>query len=189
MIKGAEATIEIEENRVVKKREPKKYRNSELDERLREERTETEARLIKEAKKYNVKVPEVEKTDESTIEMEKIDGEPLKHFLSDNLEKMREVGENVAYLHKADIIHGDLTTSNTLLEEEIYLIDFGLAFRSQRNEDKAVDIHLLKQVLNSSHPEVSEEAWEKFTEGYKSYKRSEEVLEQLEDVESRGRYK
>jgi len=103
---------------------------------------------------------------------------------------MKSYGTNIAYLHSTEIIHGDLTTSNAMVSNgELYVIDFGLSFRSQRLEDKAVDIHLLKQVLNSSHPEVAERAWQKFVEGYSEYEKSDEVLEQLEDVEKRGRYK
>ena len=103
---------------------------------------------------------------------------------------MNNYGQNIAYLHSADIIHGDLTTSNAMtLDGEIYIIDFGLSFRSQRSEDKAVDIHLLKQVLNSSHPEVAKKAWRNFIDGYTEYEKSDEVLEQLKDVEERGRYK
>lgn len=189
-IKGAEATLEIGEDEVTKKREPKNYRNSELDRRIREERTETEVHLIKEARRYNVNVPEAEKIDDSTIEMEKIDGKMLKQVLDDNLDLMEEYGRNIAYLHSADVIHGDLTTSNAITsEEELYIIDFGLAFRSQRIEDKAVDIHLLKQVLNSSHPDITEKAWRKFVEGYEEYEKSDQILEQLKDVEKRGRYK
>jgi tRNA A-37 threonylcarbamoyl transferase component Bud32 len=51
-----------------------------------------------------------------------------------------------------------------------------------------VDIHLLKQVLNSSHPAVVEEAWNRFLDGYRPENR-DEILEQLEEVEKRGRYK
>jgi tRNA A-37 threonylcarbamoyl transferase component Bud32 len=29
---------------------------------------------------------------------------------------MREIGKNIAILHDADILHGDLTTSNILLK-------------------------------------------------------------------------
>lgn len=190
MIKGAEATIEIEDDRVIKKREPKDYRHSDLDSKIRTDRTDTEVRLIKDAKRHNVNAPEVEEIDDFTIEMEKIDGEILKETLSDNLDIMEYYGRNIGFLHSTEIIHGDLTTSNAMVSEnQVYVIDFGLSFRSQRVEDKAVDIHLLKQVLNSSHPEVAEEAWENFLKGYSQYERSDEVLEQLKDVEKRGRYK
>lgn len=190
MIKGAEATIEIENDRVIKKREPKNYRHSDLDSKIRTERTETEARLIQDAKRHNVNAPEAEQVDDFTIEMEKIDGKVLKKILSNDIGFMEDYGRNIGYLHSTEIIHGDLTTSNAMVSEnKLYVIDFGLAFRSQRLEDKAVDIHLLKQVLNSSHPEVAVDAWKKFLEGYSQYDRSDEVLEQLKDVEKRGRYK
>lgn len=187
--KGAEATVELKQDLVVKKREPKKYRHPKLDERLRADRTEAEQHLIDEARRYNVNTPEVDKIDDSTLEIDRIDGKPLKEIVESNPETMEEYGENVAYLHSADIIHGDLTTSNAIFGDKLWIIDFGLAFRSQRIEDRAVDIHLLKQVLNSSHPEVAEEAWENFLEGYREYEKSSKVLEQLKDVEKRGRYK
>jgi Kae1-associated kinase Bud32 len=187
--KGAEATIEVIEGKVLKNRKPKKYRHNELDEEIRKERTDTEVKLMKEAIKYGVTAPRPEKKDESTIAMEKIDGRPIKEIIEKKPEIMKDLGDNIAKLHSADVIHGDLTTSNALYDEGLYVIDFGLSFRSERVEDKAVDIHLLKQVLGSSHPEVAEEAWEKFVEGYRSYEQSGEVLDQLEEVEKRGRYK
>jgi Kae1-associated kinase Bud32 len=187
--KGAEAEVEIREQQVVKRRPEKKYRHPELDKKIREERTETEEKLITEARKYGVSVPEAEKKDNSTIELEKIDGEKLKEVVEEKPEILEELGENIALLHSTDIIHGDLTTSNAIADEEVHLIDFGLSFRSQRTEDKAVDIHLLKQVLESSHPEAADDAWENFLKGYRDYEDSEKVLEQLEEVEQRGRYK
>lgn len=185
---GAEAIIEVVDGKVLKNRKAKKYRHRELDRKIREERTETEVKLMNEAIKYGVKAPESEKKDDSTISMDKIEGMPLKEVIDERPEILKSYGENVSNLHSADIIHGDLTTSNALVSEGLYLIDFGLSFRSDRVEDKAVDIHLLKQVLNSSHPEVSDEAWENFLEGYRPENR-EEVLDQLEEVEKRGRYK
>lgn len=188
--KGAEAEVEIRDEEVVKRRPEKKYRHPELDKKIREERTETEEKLISEARKYGVNVPEAEKTGDSTIELEKIEGEKLREKVENNPELLEELGENIALLHSTDIIHGDLTTSNAMVEnEEVFLIDFGLSFRSHRIEDKAVDIHLLKQVLETSHPEVAETAWQNFLKGYCEYEDSDKVLEQLEEVEQRGRYK
>lgn len=187
---GAEATVEILEDRVLKRREPKEYRNRELDERLRKERTDEELKNLERARKYGVNAPEAEKTSESELELEKIDGRPLKEKISEEPELLKDVGRNVAKMHSADVIHGDLTTSNVLhTGEKVYLIDFGLSNVSERIEDKAVDIHLLKQVLNTSHPEIAEKAWEEFVSGYSEYDESGKVLERLEEVESRGRYK
>ncbi|MBU2523240.1 MAG: Kae1-associated serine/threonine protein kinase [Nanoarchaeota archaeon] len=75
-------------------------------------------------------------------------------------------------------------------EKKLYFIDFGLGFHSERVEDKAVDLHLLKQALESKHFKK----WELyFSEVIKSYKsecnNSEKVLSQFKKVESRGRYK
>ncbi|MFB6208371.1 MAG: KEOPS complex kinase/ATPase Bud32 [Candidatus Nanohaloarchaea archaeon] len=184
--KGAEATVTIN-GEVVKKRERKSYRHPELDEKLRRERTATEARIMEEARKHGASVPEVHEIEDYTLTMEKAEGKPLKHVIEPG--HLEGYGKNVAYMHSADIIHGDLTTSNAVLGDELSVIDFGLSFRSHRIEDKAVDIHLLKQVLESSHPEIADKAWEKFVEGYSEYEDSEKVLEQLEEVESRGRYK
>lgn len=189
-IQGAEAEITIKEDTVVKKRPEKNYRHPELDERLREERTETEEKIISEARKYGVNAPEAEIKEDSTLEMEKVDGKTLKERVEEEPELLRDLGENIAYLHSEDIIHGDLTTSNAMVEKStVVLIDFGLSFRSQRLEDRAVDLHLLKQVLDTSHPDVAEESWKNFLEGYREYERSGEVLDQLEEVEKRGRYK
>jgi len=186
--RGAEATVRIEEN-VTKTREAKSYRHADLDERIRRERTKKEMKLMKEARKHGASVPGVEKADENILELEKIDGEQLREVLENNIDAMEQLGWNTARLHNGGIIHGDLTTRNAILAEDLYLIDFGLAERSEKIEDMAVDIHLLKQVLESSHPEVSEKAWKSFLEGYESCDKYEQVLERLEEVEKRGRYK
>ncbi|MFB6213039.1 MAG: KEOPS complex kinase/ATPase Bud32 [Candidatus Nanohaloarchaea archaeon] len=190
-IEGAEATLKFRDDSVVKKRHSKNYRHPELDEKIREERTEREARLMREARKNGVNVPGVEKTGDDTLEIEEIDGEQLKDALDRDSDAMELLGENAAKLHDAGIIHGDLTTRNAILSVsgEVFLIDFGLAFRSNRAEDRAVDIHLLKQVLEPSHPGIADEAWQDFLDGYRSHEDSEEVLERLEEVEQRGRYK
>lgn len=186
-IQGAEASVEIREDEVIKKRETKNYRHPELDERIRENRTREEVKNTRRARKYGVNAPEAEKKDEKIV-FEKIEGETWKE--SEDLEAMKDFGANVAKMHHGDIIHGDLTTSNVIVKDgEASIIDFGLSTVSERIEDKAVDIHLLKQVLNSSHPDIADEAWKNFVEGYREYDESEKVLEQLEEVEKRGRYK
>lgn len=191
IIEGAEASLEFTDGKVVKKRHRKDYRHPELDRKIREERTEQEAQVMRAARQNGVNVPRVEKLDEETLEIEEIEGEQLKDVLEDSLEAMEDLGRNTARLHDAGIIHGDLTTRNAMLSGEngVFLIDFGLAFRSDRIEDRAIDIHLLKQVLESSHPGVEKQAWGKFLKGYTEHEDSEEVLERLEEVEKRGRYK
>ncbi|MFB6182572.1 MAG: KEOPS complex kinase/ATPase Bud32 [Candidatus Nanohaloarchaea archaeon] len=189
MKKGAEANVKIKDKKVVKNRKPKEYRHKEIDQQIRKERTKEEIKLTKEAKKHNVNTPEILSNEDTSIEFEKIEGNLLKDVINDETKKMEEVGKNIAFLHSANIIHGDITTSNIIINEKPYLIDFGLSYRSERNEDKAVDLHLLKQVLESSHPEIKDKAWKLFKKGYQNYEDSEKIFEQLEEVENRGRYK
>lgn len=188
--KGAEAKVEITDKSVKKSRRKKNYRHPELDKKIRVERTETEKKLIAEALNHGVEVPEAKKISDSEIKLQKIDGEKLRGRIDAETGLLGKLGENIALLHSIDIIHGDLTTSNVMVKnDELFLIDFGLSYRSKRTEDRAVDIHLLKQVLESSHPEAAEKAWQNFLKGYREYKDSDKVLEQLEEVEQRGRYK
>jgi Kae1-associated kinase Bud32 len=189
MKQGAEAQVTIKEEQVVKKRAPKNYRNNSIDERIRKERTEQELKNIQRARKYNVNVPETEKKSEYTLTQKRIDGDLLKDIINEKPEILGSVGSNVARLHSADIVHGDLTTSNLIQADKIYLIDFGLSYISERTEDKSMDIHLLKKTLQTSHPSISESAWNSFLKQYRDYEESEKVLERLEEVESRGRYK
>ncbi|MFB6116778.1 MAG: KEOPS complex kinase/ATPase Bud32 [Candidatus Nanosalina sp.] len=189
MERGAEAVIRFQEDSVEKKRVSKNYRHEKLDERIREQRTEEELRNIRRARKYGVNVPETEKKSENTLSQEIVEGKKLRDVIEENKDLMEDVGENIGRMHSADVIHGDLTTSNIMYDGEIKIIDFGLSQVSDRIEDKAVDIHLLKQVMKSSHPKVSDKAWKKFLNGYRSYEESKKVLRQLEEVESRGRYK
>ncbi|MEM4719744.1 MAG: phosphotransferase, partial [Candidatus Pacearchaeota archaeon] len=101
------------------------------------------------------------------------------------------VGQIIAKLHKEDIIHDDLTTSNMILKEDkIYVIDFGLSFISKRIEDKAVDLHLIKQSLEAKHWRNFKNLFEWLVKSYKeNYEKAQEVLERLKKVEKRGRYK
>jgi len=101
------------------------------------------------------------------------------------------MGINLALLHNAEIIHGDLTTSNMIISKEtLYFIDFGLGFQSNKVEDKAVDLHLIKQALEAKHYEISKECFKFILAGYKQEaKNFNQILARLKKVESRGRYK
>ncbi|MAG50631.1 Kae1-associated kinase Bud32, partial [archaeon] len=101
-----------------------------------------------------------------------------------------KIGKNISILHDNDIVHGDLTTSNMILKKDkVYFIDFGLGFISDKTEDKAVDLHLLKKALMTKHYRIFEKSFENVLKGYKENKDFKEVLNRLEKVESRGRYK
>ena len=74
-------------------------------------------------------------------------------------------------------------------KSKIFFIDFGLGFHSGKIEDKAVDLHLLKQALEAKHFLRWKILFAKVAEGYKISKNYSEVLERMKKVEQRGRYK
>ena len=192
--RGAEAVIYLDGDKVIKDRISKKYRLNEIDSKLRSSRTRKEARLFEKAKNN---VPKILNFDEKNfkIEMEYISGQLLRDIVNnlndeDRKAIMMNVGEIIADLHSKDIIHGDLTTSNMILKDnKVYFVDFGLGFISKREEDKAVDLHLLKQALESTHFNFREECFNYVLEGYSSYKDFDKVIKRFEKVEKRGRYK
>lgn len=66
---------------------------------------------------------------------------------------IRQMGGIIQRLHGYNIIHGDLTTSNMIVrDEQIWLIDFGLAYQKNAAEDKAVDLYVLERAFVSTHP-------------------------------------
>jgi TP53 regulating kinase and related kinases len=186
---GAEAVILKEKDKIIKDRVPKTYRLKQLDESLRTFRTKREIKVLETLRKANIPVPAVLKKDTTSFVMECIPGEKVRDVLDAKPKLAFEIGQLIAKVHDLDIIHGDLTTSNMIFDKHIYLIDFGLSFFSQKIEDKAVDIHLFKQALESKHYKVYDVALKHFLEGYVQAKQSKEILKQLETVESRGRYK
>ncbi len=187
--RGAEAVIYESGGSIIKDRLKKGYRLAELDEELRSQRTKREANLLR-----KLKVPHpnlVECDGKEKITMENIAGEKLRDVLDDKPTLARRAGEHTAEMHNQDIIHGDLTTSNMIFnnEGEIVFIDFGLSFQSHKVEDKAVDIHLFKQALNSKHHKVYDKALREFFSGYKKAKDYDAIIQRLKAVELRGRYK
>jgi len=196
LAQGAEAVITKNKKIVIKHRIAKSYRHKEIDEKIRKSRTRKEANILKKAKELKILVPELFKQEEFSLEMEYIEGDRLSEKLNSYTEKkqfnvLKKIGEEVAKLHQNDIIHGDLTTSNTILKDkDVYIIDFGLGFISKRIEDKAVDLHLIKQALEAKHFQNYEKLFEKFIESYsKDHKEAKQILERFKKVEARGRNK
>lgn len=186
---GAEAVLEKTESSLFKNRVSKGYRIKEIDDKLRSARTRREAKVLKKLNEANFPCPKILNCDnKSIIEMEFLNGDKLRDILEEEhfIKRSEELGKLIHKLHGLKIIHGDLTTSNMILKDDkIYLIDFGLAQFSDKDEHKAVDLHLLKQALESSHHTI----WEKcFMAVLKAYN-NKTVLKRLEEVELRGRYK
>lgn len=189
---GAEAKIYLDEDRIIKQRLSKKYRLPELDDTIRRFRTRREAKVIQKLPE-EVLSPKLLKADDKDmkIEMSHIQGKKIRDILDSNIELCTEIGEKIATMHNNGIIHGDLTTSNMIFSEnKIYFIDFGLSFFSEKIEDKAVDLHLLKQALESKHHTISKKAFVLVIKGYEKHSHNfKEIKNRLEIVEARGRNK
>lgn len=184
---GAEATITFLATSVRKDRIAKPYRHPVLDDRLRRARTKREAVVLQKAP---VRVPKLLRVEKTVLEMERIDGQRLRDELTqaNAAHYGALLGTMLCTLHDADIVHGDVTTSNVLVEaatKELVLIDFGLASMTKRIEDKAVDLHVLRETLSGSHPLLLDNFWNALLTTYTTTA----VLERLKKVESRGRYK
>jgi len=130
-----------------------------------------------------------------SIGMEYIAGRTLRAHLNDttidSTNQLSQVGAAVATMHAADIVHGDLTTSNFLVNPDgkIATIDFGLSFRSTLAEDKAVDLYVLERAFLSTHP-GAEKMFEIILECYEAAlppKARASVMGKLSAVRMRGR--
>ncbi|MBI2647045.1 Kae1-associated serine/threonine protein kinase [Candidatus Woesearchaeota archaeon] len=189
---GAEARLFLGEGKILKQRFQKSYRIREIDKKLRGFRTRREAKILQKLQSINFPSPRLIKSDsKEEIIIEKLDGNLLKDILETDYKNLCcEIGKNIAALHNNGVIHGDLTTSNMILNGEVYLIDFGLSFFSEKTEDKAVDLHLLKEGLESKHYKISGACFKCVIDSYKKEaKKSQETLKRLEIVEKRGRYR
>ena len=185
--RGAEAVITMEEGVVEKHRLAKSYRQPALDERIRQERTLREAKIMSDARRHGVLTPIICDVSRFGLKMEWIAGEKLKDIINTELSGM--VGETVGRLHSGGIVHGDLTTSNMMLTRgKICLIDFGLSFYERSVEAQGVDVHVYFQTLESTH-DKPKELMEAFIAGYtRTYPQAEAVLQRVKEIKARGRY-
>ncbi len=139
---GAEAKILLSKNTITKDRISKSYRIPELDDKIRKLRTRAETKLLQKASKViNAPVPEISKG--YKINMPHIDGKKLSEHLdrfpvAKQKTICRQIGEDVARLHDADIIHGDLTTSNMILVEEDDKINIKKILVNKKRGDKKI---------------------------------------------------
>ena len=197
--KGAEADIfEVNWNKtpaILKIRKPKTYRNSTLDSSIRKQRTIKESQIISEVKSFGVPAPLVYhvNVETSSIIMQKISGTIIHDLPNSKIISLsKRMGSMVGTLHKNGFMHGDLTTSNFILfKNQVYIIDFGLSQKSIKPEDQAVDLRLIKEILNSAHAPIMKKAWKNFLSGYKSVvggSRFIKISNLVLEIEARGRY-
>ena len=212
-VQGAEATVEVGET-VHKRRVPRSYRHSALDDRLRRDRTVSEARLLSAARRQGVPTPLVRDVDTqtATLELSRVGDRDLAAAVAAAAAPtptVAAVGGHLARLHAAGIVHGDPTTRNVRVADDgvpdpepgetprTFLIDFGLGYYADHVEDLAVDLHVFEQslsgTLRESAPLVDavEERYAAVadrTETTREVAGEQSVLERLREVEGRGRY-
>jgi len=200
---------------IVKERFTKTYRHPDLDERLTKDRMRGELRGLLRAKSIGIKTPAVymvnptnnsivmelvEGVDTVNVHIGKVlqqqgDGEATS---TENLKQLAaSMGVIIGKIHAAGIIHGDLTTSNILVEPQpedsskhrsLTLIDFGLSHVDISAEDKAVDLYVLERALTSTFstiPWFFEALLCAYSQTYVSG--GGEVVQKLDEVRLRGR--
>ena len=130
--------------------------------------------------------------------MELIKGKRLKEVVEKNPALCIIAGREIKKIHSLGIIHGDLTTSNILVEErnnvqknkekekfsKLCFIDFGLGFYSKKLEDVATDLVVFKKTFNATHSSLKN-GWLLVMKGYAP---SKAVEAQMQKIEKRARY-
>ena len=202
LYRGAEAEIRVGtylgKDVVEKRRLKKEYRLPEIDHVLISYRTREESKLIAEARCAGVSVPIVYDVDLAggVITMEYVKGRRVKDILNGLSDQDRHdlcvlIGRSIGLLHNADIIHGDITTSNMILADgRVTFIDFGLGSKSIELEAKGVDLHVLMEAFESTHsqrPTCFEDAFAGYRQTYSGD--ADLVREKIDEIVQRGRYR
>ncbi|WP_267162601.1 bifunctional N(6)-L-threonylcarbamoyladenine synthase/serine/threonine protein kinase [Halovenus salina] len=186
-VTGAEATVRRAGDRVIKCRNPREYRHPTLDGRLRRRRTRQEARLTQAARKAGVPTPLVRDIDleESTLIFQHVGDRDLRAAL--DTDTVKTTARHLARIHQDGFVHGDPTTRNVRVgDETVFLIDFGLGYHTDAPEDYAMDLHVFAQSLAGT----TDDAGRLIAAATRAYAEvgDESVLDQLDEIEGRGRY-
>jgi TP53 regulating kinase and related kinases len=163
---------------LLKERDAKSYRPKALDERLRRERTRTEARLLVDARRAGVRTPILYDIDlaKHRLILEELPGPTLKQLVDEAslppeelLTAVRSLGQALGRLHAGGISHGDLTSSNVLYPDGATgapaFLDLSMGSRSPGVEELGIDLHLVEEDLKAIHPKA-EALLRAFYEGY-----------------------
>ena len=199
--KGAEAVIFrgtfLQNSIAVKQRLPKTYRHPEIDKRIRIHRLRSEAKVMTSARKIGVSVPSLMGVDINNhiLILESLSGELLFEKMETlTTEKLQPIfsnlGQQIGLLHSNDIIHGDLTVFNVLVQlgNKPSIIDFGLGKISNELEAKADDILTFYSTLKAIQP-AAKILFNTFLEGYLGvYPEGKNTYEQMKKIQSRARY-
>lgn len=204
--RGAEASVRAVDwwgfPALLKERDSKAYRPKALDERLRRERTRTEARLLVEARHLGVRTPVLYDIDlvHHRLIMEALPGPTLRQLLEEHPESpeallpaLRGFGLALGRLHAGGIAHGDLTSSNVLYPDgpsgAPAFIDLSMGSRSPDVEGYGIDLHLVEADVKAIHAQ-SDPLLAAFYEGYLEGNpaRGREVRTRAREIRGRVRY-
>jgi len=189
---GAEARIYTTKvlglDAVVKDRICKRYREKALDSVIRAQRTKTEAKILARASESGIKVPKVLMLKNNKIIMESLNGTmlnalPAKSKIPTSI--ISQCARQLAVLHGAGIVHGDFTPANILVDKNsnAWIIDFGLGEVTNSDEERALDLLLMKRSIDRGLYGHFEREYLAASGGA-----GKAVLRQLSEIEKRGRY-
>lgn len=214
---GAEAKLFLGEFNgqqcLIKERFQKNYRHPDLDAQLTKERMRAESKAISRCTAAGILTPKIFHMDlnERKIYMEYLDKSiTAKVYINEIVpsiesaetretklsELAKRIGDVVGKMHFNNIIHGDLTTSNILLNPtsddlstyDLIMIDFGLANYGQSGEQKGVDLYVLERALLSTHSGVPT-LFGVILDAYKdaNAKNWPGIIQKFEEIRARGR--
>lgn len=186
---------------ILKERFIKKYRHPLLDKKLTKERIKSEikayTKIAENYKDLSEKMSIILYNDDKNIIFTKItDSLTLNQYITncetekktERIEKILiKLANLIAKIHRIDLIHGDLTTSNFLVNTDTEIlvpIDFGLSYSSKKDEDRAVDLYVLERAVQSTHPGVN---FEIFLKQYEKEMGNDKINKKLDQVRMRGR--
>lgn len=203
---GAEAKLSLGSYKgqhcLVKERFCKKYRLAELDKTLTKSRMRAEQKTSERLNKAGIQCPKLFHVDidDRKIYMEYFEQAiTAKEFIvkiqkekSSVDELTKKIGEVIGKFHANNIIHGDLTTSNILINQkengyDLIMIDFGLSSYSSSHEDKGVDLYVLERALISTHSSLPNLFEDILVHYQKSNPSSVDTIKKFEEVRARGR--
>ncbi|CAF0759679.1 unnamed protein product [Rotaria sp. Silwood1] len=193
---------------ILKERFVKTYRHPDLDNAITLQRLKGEVRLLTRAKQLGIHTPAIYHIDwaRRTIVMEDLhEARTVKSVIDTLIQEQntvkleqlaQQIGTTIGCLHQAQVVHGDLTTSNMLLTEndQLYLIDFGLSAyipnKTQMLEALAVDLYVLERAIICTH-QKAKHFFSNILMAYKSSISDEKqrtlTMNKYEEVRARGR--
>ena len=184
---------------VLKWRQSKPYLLPDIDIQLRKSRTSRECKMLTVSRTLGVPTPAVYSVDlnKHIITMDFISGTQFKE-LAGKLPRSTLIslsygfGKLIATLHEGDVVHGDPTTSNVIVDEKsrMWLVDFCLSEMNATTEMKGVDLHLIHRALETTHWDNQETMLDATLEGYVEVlgKVAEPTLSRMKEIRERGRY-